>query len=429
MMISSQWISKVLENVSPDAVIDLATRLVQCNSVWDPQAGTNESKTAAVAARWARDQGFDVTEEVVAPGRPNVIVRWKGGPGPRTLMFEGHTDVVTPGDPARWRYDPFGAHIENGRMFGRGANDTKGNLAAMLVAMAALKAAGAPLAGSILGGILCDEEGMMSGVQHFIARGHADPVTAAIICEPQDGLVCIAQKGAIRARYLVSGRMSHGAMPLTGLNPAPAVAGVIDGLLDLEARAVDAFGKDRLLGWPSYTPTVVRAPAQGPPQLNVVPGEAEILVDVRTTPGQQHDAIRQALSELARRSAEQANTTYRQTDRRLGIQRPCQLAVTVQFLSDRPCTHTDPNDPVVVSAMWASRHISGRKPVFAGVPGATDGTFLWALKDIPIVTMGAGDRQVPHQVDEWVDLKQLVDTARIYALTALHYLSPSDSRE
>jgi succinyl-diaminopimelate desuccinylase len=79
--------------------------------------------------------------------------------------------------------------------------------------------------------------------------------------------------------------------------------------------------------------------------------------------------------------------------------------------------------------MWASRHISGRKPVFAGVPGATDGTFLWALKDIPIVTMGAGDRQVPHQVDEWVDLKQLVDTARIYALTALHYLSPSDSRE
>ncbi|MGD8703025.1 MAG: M20/M25/M40 family metallo-hydrolase, partial [Desulfosarcina sp.] len=118
-MISSQWISKVLENVSPDAVINLATRLVQCNSVWDPQAGTNESKTAAVAARWARDQGFDVTEEVVAPGRPNVIVRWKGGPGPRTLMFEGHTDVVTPGDPARWRYDPFGAHIENGRMFGR----------------------------------------------------------------------------------------------------------------------------------------------------------------------------------------------------------------------------------------------------------------------------------------------------------------------
>ena len=95
-------------------------------------------------------------------------------------MFEGHTDVVTPGDQTRWQYDPFGAHIHDGRMFGRGANDTKGNLAAMLVAMAALKASGIPLAGSIVGGVLCDEEGMMTGVQHFIAQGHADRVTAAI---------------------------------------------------------------------------------------------------------------------------------------------------------------------------------------------------------------------------------------------------------
>ena len=62
------------------------------------------------------------------------------------------------------------------------------------------------------------------------------------------------------------------------------------------------------------------------------------------------------------------------------------------------------------------------------MPGATDGTFLWALKQIPIVTMGAGDRQVPHQVNEWVDLDQLVDTARIYALTALHYLYPGGLR-
>ena len=102
--------------------------------------------------------------------------------------------------------------------------------------------------------------------------------------------------------------------------------------------------------------------------------------------------------------------------------------MTVEYLSDRPCTHTDRGDPVVASAVWASRQVSGREPDFAGVPGATDGTFLWSLKDIPIVTMGAGDRQVPHQVDEWVDLDQLVDTARIYALTALHYLYPGDLR-
>lgn len=425
-MIPESVIEKVLNQIDPEGVINLTARLVRCNSVWDPQAGTSEADAAELTARWARDRGFDVAVETVAPDRPNVIIRWAAGPGPRTLMFEGHTDVVTPGNLSRWQYDPFGAQIEKGRMFGRGTNDTKGNLAAMLVAMAALKASGIPLAGSIVGGVLCDEEGMMTGVQHFIARGHADPVTAAVICEPQDGLVCITQKGAVRARFTVHGRMSHGAMPLSGLNPAPAVAWIIDGLAGLEVEAIQSVGKDPLLGWPSFTPTVVQAPSQGPPQLNVVPGEAQILVDVRTIPDQNHDTIRKALSALGRQAVREVNQRYRETDRRLGIRRPWELDATMEYLSDRPCTHTDRGDPVVVSAVWASRQISGREPDFAGVPGATDGTFLWALKDIPIVTMGAGDRQVPHQVDEWVDLDQLVDTVRIYALTALHYLYPGD---
>jgi len=427
-MIPNEVIQNVLDRIDPEMVIDLTARLVRCNSVWDPHTGTSEAEAAALVARWARERGFDVAVDTVSQGRPNVIVRWTFGAGPRTLMFEGHTDVVTPGDLTRWRYDPFGAQIEMGRMFGRGTNDTKGNLAAMLVAMAALKASEIPLTGSILGGVLCDEEGMMTGVQHFIDQGHADPVTAAVICEPQDGLICIAQKGAVRARFAVRGRMSHGAMPLSGINPAPAVARIIDGLESLEADAFKAFGQDRLLGWPSFTPTVVQAPSQGPPQLNVVPGEALILVDVRTTPGQNHATIRNALVDLARETAREVNDRYRTTDRQLGIRRPWELDVTVEFLSDRPCTRTDENDPAVASAVWASRQISGQEPEFAGVPGATDGTFLWSQKGIPIVTMGAGDRQVPHQVNEWVDLDQLVDTARIYALTALHYLHPGDTR-
>ena len=134
------------------------------------------------------------------------------------------------------------------------------------------------------------------------------------------------------------------------------------------------------------------------------------------------------LSRLAEQAATQVNGRYREVDGRLGIRRPWTVDVTVQFLSDRPCTRTRADDPVVESSLWASRQVSGRTAEIAGVPGATDGTFLWALKGIPIVTMGAGDRQVPHQVDEWVDLEQLVDTARIYALTGLHYLCPGDAR-
>ncbi len=424
MMIPHEAIDRVLENIDEDELIRMTAELVKIDSVWDPAAGTSEQAAAELQARWCEREGFEVQIDQVAPGRPNVIALWRAGEGERRLMFEGHTDVVTPGDVSAWRHDPFGAEIVGRRMYGRGTNDTKGNGCAMLMAMAALKRSGIELAGSIVAGILCDEEDAMLGVQDFIRRGHADKVTAAVICEPQDGLICTSQKGAIRVRYTIRGRMAHGAMPLTGLNPAPAVARLIDGLAELEARAAETHGRHEHLGWPSFTPTVIRAPAAGAPQLNVVPGEAQILVDVRTVPGQSHEQIRADLHALAERVRRRVGQEYRDSDRRLAVERERDLEIEVEFLTDRPCTETAPDEPIVLAADWATRRVWSGEPVYGGVPGATDGTFLWSLKNIPIVTMGAGDRQVPHQVDEWVDLDQLVETARIYALTALYYLTP-----
>jgi succinyl-diaminopimelate desuccinylase len=421
-MIPHEKIEKVLSSIHPDEVIGLTADLVKINSVWDPVAGTNEQAAAEHAARWADAQGFQVVMEEAAPGRPNVIVTHAAGPGPRTLMFEGHTDVVTPGAVPTWTQDPFGAAIVGRRMYGRGTNDTKGNLAAMLVAMTALKRSGVTLSGTIVGGVLCDEEDQMLGVRHFIERGHADRVTAAVICEPQDGLICTSQKGALRAQLTVTGKMSHGAMPLAGLNAAPAVADLIQGLHDLEAAAAEALGRDDHLGWPSFTPTVIQSPASGPAQLNVMPGEARLLVDIRTIPRQSHPAIVDALKRLASDVQAKVRTHYCTYDGLLGIERCRDLAVALEILTDRPCTRTERSDPVVRAAHWATHRVTGKEPAYGGVPGATDGTFLWAWKNIPIVTMGAGDRQIPHQKDEWVDVDQLVETAKIYALTALHYL-------
>jgi succinyl-diaminopimelate desuccinylase len=193
-MIPKDIIEKVLNQIDPDELINLTADLVKINSVWDPAAGTSEQQAAEYVFNWTRQQGFAVQMDQVAPGRPNVIVTLPFNPGERSLMFEGHTDVVTPGDISAWKYDPFGAQMVGRRMYGRGTNDTKGNLAAMLIAMAALKKSGVALAGSIIGGVLCDEEDLMLGVQDFIKQGHADHITGAIICEPEDGLICITQK-------------------------------------------------------------------------------------------------------------------------------------------------------------------------------------------------------------------------------------------
>ena len=419
-------IDKVLNAVNPDELIKLTADLVQINSVWDPAAGTSEQAAADYIFKWARKQGFETQMDEVAPGRSNVIVNWSAGAGSRKLMFEGHTDVVTPGDESVWQYNPFGAEIIGRRMYGRGTNDTKGNLAAMLIAMAALKRSGIKLSGTIIGGVLCDEEDRMLGVRDFIKKGHADTITGAVICEPQDGLICTTQKGALRAQYTVSGRMSHGAMPLSGLNTAPAVATIINALQDLERRAVKHQGRDEHLGWPSFTPTVIQAPAAGAPQLNVMPGEARLLVDIRTIPGQSHPDIIRDLASMAIEIEQHIRRDYIDYDKLLGLERDRDLRIEMEILTDRPCTLTDREDPVVLAAAWATRKLTGADPTYAGVPGATDGTFLWSLKNIPIVTMGAGDRQVPHQVDEWVDLDQLVETAKIYTLTALNYLWPKD---
>ena len=423
-MLSEETIINVLNEIDPAELTDLAARLVRINSVWDPDSGTSEAPAAECVADWASKQGFGVQQDEVAPGRPNVVVSWHPGGSGRHLMFEAHTDVVTPGDLSAWTHDPFGAEVRGRRMFGRGTNDTKGNLAAMLIAMTALKRSGVRLSGSITGGVLCDEEDQMLGVQDFIERGHADGITAAVICEPQDGLICCTQKGALRARFTIKGRMSHGAMPLSGLNTAPAVARLVDGLHALEKKAVLGIGVDTHLGWSSYTPTVIQAPASGPAQLNVMPGEARLLVDIRTIPRQSHPQIISELEQLASDAAEGVRSAYESYDKLLAVERERKPGISLDILTDRPWTLPDRNDAVVAAAHWATGLITGGEPEYGGVPGATDGTYLWARKQIPIVTMGAGDRQVPHQVDEWVDLDQLADTARIYAMTALHYLRP-----
>lgn len=425
-MIPKEIITKVVDAVDSNELINLTSDLVKINTVWDRVAGTSEQPAADYILKWAQDQGFEAIMEEVAPGRSNVIVTWSAGAGNRKLMFEGHTDVVTAGDESVWQYDPFAAEIVGRRMYGRGTNDTKGNLAAMLIAMAALKRSGIKLSGTIIGGVLCDEEDQMLGVRNFIERGHADTITGAVICEPQDGLICTTQKGALRAQFTISGRMSHGAMPLSGLNTAPAVAKLISALHELEYKAVKHPGRDEHLGWPSFTPTVIQAPATGAPQLNVVPGEARILVDIRTVPGQSHPDIISGLEAMAVETEQQVRQDYLEYDKLLELERNHNLRIGIELLTDRPCTLTDRKDPVVMAADWATRQLIDEDPTYAGVPGATDGTFLWALKNIPIVTMGAGDRQVPHQVDEWVDLDQLVETAKIYALTALNYLWPAE---
>ncbi len=396
-------------------VVRLAQALVRVRSVAEPAAGATEAACAALVADTLRGAGFAPVSQEVAPQRPNVICDWAGSDFDparhRTLLFEGHSDVVTEGDRSRWRHDPFGAELEEGpdgeRLYGRGSADMKGGVAAAIVALEAVRQTCPTLTGRIRLGIVVDEEGMMLGIKDFIARGWADDVDGAIICEPEEQELCLVQKGAMRLHVRVRGVMAHGAMPYAGVNPIAGLIRFLSAVEDLQEAEQACLGPHEHLGLPWLTPTVVAAPVRGEAQLNVMPDEAYAALDVRTVPGQDHDRLHARLREAA-------DAVVRATPR---------LTIELEWFESRPWTETPADDPLVRALALAYPLVFDRPAPYGGVPGATDGTFLRATAGIPIVTVGPGDRTIPHQVDEFVRTGDLVQAARLYAAAAVTYLA------
>ncbi|MEX2502272.1 MAG: M20 family metallopeptidase [Trueperaceae bacterium] len=401
--------------VDADRLVAWTQALVRIRSVVDPERGSSEQEAATWVADTLRELGFSPTIEEVAPGRPNVICDWSGSrfdpERHRTLMFEGHTDVVTEGDRASWSVDPFGGAIDGDRLYGRGAADMKGGVAAAIAALCAVREVAPDLPGRIRLGIVVDEEGMMSGIKSFIENGWAREVDGAIVCEPEENELCLVQKGALRLHVRVVGAMAHGAMPYAGVNPVRGLAHFLVALEELEQREQQRLGEHPHLGRPWITPTMMRAPDGGTPQLNVMPGNAYQAIDVRTVPGQDHDALLAEIQAAAR--ATEAGTPG--------------LTIEVECFASRPWTETAADDPLVSALAAAYPGTIGGPARYGGVPGATDGTFLSAWAQVPIVTVGPGDRTIPHQSDEFVRVPDLILAARLYAAAAVRYLGEAES--
>jgi succinyl-diaminopimelate desuccinylase len=397
----------VLDRIDDEELIRWVQELTRINSVWRPEEGLGEEEAAHWVETRCLEMGLETHFEMVQPGRPNVVAIHASADeeGP-TLMFEGHTDVVTAGDPALWTDPPFSAAIRDGRIYGRGANDMKAGLVCALIATKAIVESGVSLGGHILIGAVCDEEEQMIGIKNFVDRGWADRVDAAIICEPEENHLCITQKGVMWIRARIEGVMSHGAMPLTGVNSAYPMARFLTLVHSLEEREIVRHGRDEFLGQPSITPTILRSPISGEPQNNVMPGGAEVTLDFRLIPGQDPDWLaRQVETMLQAVTAVDPRLSYR-----------------MDVLEVRHPTATDRDHPVVTTLAGAYTDLTGDPPIYGGVPGSTDGTILNARKGVPIVTCGPGDIYIPHHIDEWVSIDEIKTAARMYVLAAMRYL-------
>jgi succinyl-diaminopimelate desuccinylase len=404
-------LAQVLRKIDADEVVELTRSLVRIPSVYrpgDPEA--TEARVAAFVEAWLRREGFEVEVQPVAPGRPNVV-GWLGEkrPGGKSLLLEGHTDVVTEGDPAAWSHPPFGAEMVDGRIYGRGTADMKSGLAAAMVAAAAFRRAGVALRGKLVVGALVDEEDGMIGVRHLCTTAVGRELDAAIICEPEENELCLEQRGVVWARFRVRGKMAHGAMPEAGVNPIAGLGRLLAAAPGLERRLRRACQKSRYLRPPTVTPTIIQGPPPrvGVPQSNVIPAMAETTFDIRLTPGIDADGIRAELEAVCRGVA------------------AVQPGVKVEWEpvnAFRLATRVARSEALVEAMVRGVKQATRRAPRFGGVPGSTDGTILRTELGIPIVTCGPGDRLIPHQVDEFVMADQVVDAARIYVASVLNYL-------
>jgi len=362
-------------SIDRNYVIQTLSDLVRINSV-NPSLspdGKGEAEIGAYVADTLNALGLTVTTQEIEPGRINVIGVLKGsGQGP-SLLLNAHTDTV---NVEGMSIDPFGAEIKDGRLYGRGACDTKGSVAAMFRALENVaRRRQRPSETEIVFVGLMDEECNQTGSRAFAKlRMKAD---LALVGEPTRCKVVTAHKGDLWLRLTATGKAAHGARPELGRNAVHALAKCIDAI-ETDYAALLRKRRHPLLGHATINTGTIR----GGSQPNIVPDHCQADLDRRTLPGETFAKIRRELLGVLSRRGLNARL------------------IDVKGYTC-PALETDPGLPWVSDFMRSARQ---KKPL--GVDYYCDAANLDAA-GIPTVVWGPGDIAQAHTADEWIALEQL----------------------
>jgi succinyl-diaminopimelate desuccinylase len=372
--------------------------LIRCPSV-TPQEGGALHYLAALLG----EAGF--TTEIVrfsedgTPDVDNLFARI--GEGEPHLVFAGHTDVVPPGDSKRWRFDPFSGEIADGMIFGRGAADMKGGVAAFAAAALDYIARESPLQGSLSLLITGDEEGpAVNGTVKLLqwAAARGERFSHCIVGEPTNpntlgDMIKIGRRGSLNGEIVVTGRQGHSAYPHLAENPLPIMARIVGALSDLVLDKGNAhFERSQL---------VVTSIDVGNSAFNVIPGEARARFNVRFNDIWTPETLRERLEAAIREAAGNAKAEL--------ICLPCN---SLAFI-------TKP-DAFVQTVSRAIQVETGRTPVLSTGGGTSDARFI--RNYCPVIEFGLVG-QTMHAFDEHVAVKDVQALTRIYGGIIEHYFA------
>ena len=363
----------------PSPLIQTLSDLVRINSVNSSyDGGPGEGEVAAYVRRFFEQRGIEVTEQVVFPGRNNVIARLPGRNPNRRLVLEAHMDTVS---VKGMTIPPFEPAIATGKLYGRGSVDDKAGLATMMHAVAAIHESGEKPPCEVLMAAVVDEEFSFRGVVKLCEGLRAD---AAIVAEPTEMRVVIASKGTLRWRIVVRGKAAHSAKPHLGINAVNHMARVV---LELEKdHATLASRPHPLLGPATCNVGVIR----GGVQVNFVPDECAIEIDRRMLPGETAASVLSHYQGIIDTIKEQ----HRDLD---AVMEPPMLVDEALETSA---------DSAIVRAASNTLLAMGLDGTPGGVPFCSDASKL-SRAGIPTIIFGPGSIDRAHVADEYVEIDQV----------------------
>jgi len=359
-------------------------------------------------AEHLRGLGMAIDRFEALPGRDDVVGILSGASDGPSLILNGHVDVVPAGDPALWPCDPWSGEVSGGKIWGRGACDMKGGLAAAIGALSALGDVGVRLAGDVVVQAVVDEESGGPGTRVAVKRHRAD---AAIVLEPTAGSIMPVEGGLEWLRVVVAGRSGHSALRYrsvhaggrgVAVNAIEKAVKVLNGVQELE-RYWGNVKVHPLLpkGITTINPGLIEG---GSPALSTMADRCILGLSLKYLPGEQLDEVKREFEDHIRAVA--------QTDAWLR-EHPPTVEWGVSGVSF-PASEISTNHPLATVVANAYRSIRG-EPTWAGFEAVSDLAWL-AEAGVPALLLGPGDPAQAHTSAEYVEIDDLVATTSIVAL-------------
>ncbi len=335
-------------------------------------------------------------------GRPNIVATWKGSGGGRSLLLNGHTDVIPVGNGEGWSDNPWSAKVENGRIYGRGSCDMKSGVASHILAVEFLKAAGVKLKGDVLINVVIDEEVSGHGTLDTVIRGYK--ADAGISGETSELAVQPACIGRIWFEIEIQGKAAGIQRRYQGVSGIELGYKITKAVEALEAKRVATIKH------PLYPKPIDALPCMiGAFHAGNFPSSfaATCLLkgSMATVPGEDHEGVKRSLVEhIARAAAE---------DPWMKDHPP-----KVRFVGyDAQASEIPRNHPIVETVSKNYTEITGRQPEISGRQGAADTRFLNLYGNTPTVIFGPGSTAVMHSDDEYVSIDDYLAAIKVMSLS------------